>query len=132
MALDRRAWWEARLLPVRIAGRDLSGILRLADRPLACFCGAGLSEAAILAAVVRATRKPWLMRNRRCLRQAVLAYRLLRGAGYRPELHFGVDARSLDTASPRAHCWIVLDGRVALNPPEPGMVTVLCHSGGAA
>jgi hypothetical protein len=69
------------------------------------------------------------MRNRRCLRQGLLAYRYLRLAGFRPALHFGVDRRSLADPDIKAHCWLVLDGEAILNPPDPSMVTVLVYDG---
>jgi hypothetical protein len=68
------------------------------------------------------------MRDRRCLREGLLAYRFLRSAGYSPDLVFGVDPRSLDGPKPDAHCWIRLDGRDVFNPPKQPMTIVLRHA----
>lgn len=127
-ALRRRLWWEARLLPLRILGRDFAGLLRFADRPLRNVDAQGLPATDIVAAVVVATRRPWMMRNRRCLRQGLLAFRALHSAGHRPALHFGVDAAGLKGREGLVHCWILVKGEVVLNPPEPGMTTVFIHS----
>jgi len=121
-------WLAARSMPARIRGLDLAPLIALyeagPERPYA-----GLPAAEIVASVRRVTRHPWTMRNRRCLRQGLLAYRYLTLAGYDPELHFGVDRASVGGAKISAHCWIVLDGKVELVPPSPGMVTVFVHDG---
>ena len=127
-ALCRRLWWEARFLPLRVLGRDFAGLLTLANRPLRNVDAQGLPVTEIVAAVVAATRRPWMMRNRRCLRQGLLAFRALHSAGHRPALHFGVDAAGLKDRDGVVHCWIVIEDEVILNPPEPGMTTVFIHS----
>jgi hypothetical protein len=121
-------WIAARLMPIRVRGRDLKPLL-VAYEPGAGRPFAGLDATYVIDAVRRATRHPWTMRDRRCLRQGLLAYRYLGMAGFRPALHFGVDRKSLADPHVRAHCWIVLNGRVALNPPDEGMVTVLVYDG---
>jgi len=126
--LRRRLWWEARFLPLRVLGRDFAGLLALANRPLRNVDAKGLPVTEIVAAVVAATRRPWMMRDRRCLRQGLLAFRALRSAGYRPALHFGVDAAGLKAPDGVVHCWIVIGDEVVLNPPNPGMTTVFIHS----
>ncbi|MBB5754424.1 lasso peptide biosynthesis B2 protein [Prosthecomicrobium pneumaticum] len=137
MAALRQAWFrlalfvEARLLPFRIGRRPIADILALADGPVPAGLD-GMSVSAIVRAVRRTTRRPWLMADRPCLRQGVLAYRSLRAAGFAPELHFGVDRDSIAEPSLRAHCWVVVDGAIVLNPPDPRMVTVLRHGGPAA
>jgi hypothetical protein len=69
------------------------------------------------------------MRDRRCLREGLLAFRFLSMAGYRPVLRFGVERTSLNRSSLSAHCWIELDQTVILNPPTPGMVEILAWRG---
>ncbi|HEX6000466.1 MAG TPA: lasso peptide biosynthesis B2 protein, partial [Hyphomicrobiaceae bacterium] len=77
--------------------------------------------------VKRATRRPWLMRDRPCLRQGLLAMRFLRLAGYRPVLHFAIDRTSVSRDVLSAHCWVSLDGEVLLNPATPSMVEILSY-----
>jgi hypothetical protein len=127
MALRACLWFEARLLPLRIGQRRLDAVLAIADEE-APHLHSALAPAEICRLVKRATRHPLLMRNRRCLRQGVLGMRALRAAGHRPQLHFGVDPRSLDRPLPDAHCWIVLDEEVLMNPPDIGMVTIHRHA----
>ncbi|WP_425265687.1 lasso peptide biosynthesis B2 protein [Terrihabitans rhizophilus] len=120
-------WCEARSLPVRLRNRPLVDVLRIADSPPFIDLS-GVPQHDLLNLVVRTTRRPWTMRHRRCLRQGVLGYRLLRAAGETPELVFGVDPSSIEAPIVRAHCWVVSRGEVVLNPPEPGLVTVLRHT----
>jgi hypothetical protein len=65
------------------------------------------------------------MKDRPCLREGVLADRFLRLAGYRPELHFGVERQSVTQDKLAAHCWVVLDDAVILNRPTTAMIEVL-------
>lgn len=112
--MRRLIWWHARLLPAIVGNRDLTTVLRYTDvRPDPAF--AGLPAEAIAGWVLAATRKPWLMRKRRCLRQGLLGMRFMRLAGHDPELHFGIDRRSLAEPAVAAHCWVVLAGRPVLN-----------------
>lgn len=112
--MRRLIWWHARILPVIVGNRDLQSVLRYTDVPPdPAF--AGLPAEAIAEWVMTATRRPWLMRNRRCLRQGLLGMRFMRLAGHDPELHFGIDRRSLAGPSVAAHCWIVLAGKPVLN-----------------
>lgn len=121
--MRRLIWWHARLLPAIARRRDLQSLLRYASvQPDPDF--AGLPAEAIAEWVVAATRRPWLMRNRRCLRQGLLAMRFMRLAGHDPELHFGIDRQSLAAPSVAAHCWIVLGGRPVLNDILEGMEPV--------
>jgi Transglutaminase-like superfamily len=128
LRLRVQLWLASRTMPVRIRGRDLAELIAKyepgAKRPLV-----GLKAADILDAVRRATRHPWTMRNRRCLRQGLLAYRYLALAGYSPELHFGVEKSSLADPQIKAHCWVVLDDGTELNPPDDGMMTVYVYDG---
>ncbi len=111
----------ARWVVLLARGRDL-GRLVARVRPGPGTPYAGMPAELILAAVTRACRRPRLMRDRRCLREGLLAFRFLCAAGYRPRLHFGVDRASAGRARMAAHCWITLDGAVVLNPPLPGHV----------
>lgn len=118
--MRRLIWWHARLLPTLVRQRDLQSVLRYADvQPDPAF--SGLPAEAIAAWIVAATRKPWLMRNRRCLRQGLLGMRFMRLAGHDPELHFGIDRRSLAEPAVAAHCWVVLGGKPVLNDILEGM-----------
>jgi hypothetical protein len=119
-------WWDARTLPFRVSRDNLTEVLAIADGAVTPGL-AGLPLADIIRRVKRTTRRPWLMTDRRCLREGLLAYRFLRAAGYKPELHFGVDRDSIREPSMRAHCWVVVGGEIVLNPPDPSMVTVLRH-----
>ena len=123
-------WIRARLLPLQIRDRSLSAILRSAE-PTATAAYKGLEAGYIVRRVRKSLRKPVQMRDRRCLREGLLAYRFLRQAGFPAELVFAVDKRNIHGSDPKAHCWVRLDGAAILNPPEPDMTTVLCHPSGA-
>lgn len=118
-------WCQARSMPFRVTpDRPLAWVLAFADRtPRASY--AGLSSQYILKHVVKVTRRPYLMRERRCLRQGLLAFQFMRAGGYDIELHFGVDRTS--RRDMRAHCWIVHAGVVVLNPPDAAIETIFVH-----
>ncbi|MCC6888163.1 MAG: lasso peptide biosynthesis B2 protein [Hyphomicrobiales bacterium] len=119
------------MLPLRIGrARALRAVLRLAQAPPRPRYG-GLAADYILHQVVRTTRRPLLMRRRRCLRQGILAYRFMAAAGHRCELHFGIDRTSL-ADGPQAHCWLVVNGKPVLNPPTPDMVRIFVHPSSTA
>jgi hypothetical protein len=119
-------WCHARLLPFRIfRGRSLAKVLSLASPPRR-LCYPGLSIDYILGHVVKTTHHPILMRDRRCLRQGILAFRFTAAAGHNPELHFGVDQGSVAN-SLKAHCWLVCRGAPILNPPQSTMVPIFVH-----
>jgi hypothetical protein len=90
----------------------------------------GLAAEEMVKRVKLACRKPWLMRDRRCLREGLLAFRFLSMAGYRPILRFAVERTSIAQGSLSAHCWIELGGVVMLNPPTPTMVQIMTWPGG--
>ncbi len=91
----------------------------------------GVPAEQIIDFVKQAARRPWFMRDRRCLREGLLAFRYLSLAGHRPELHFSIAPSSLTASRPRAHCRVVLDGKTVLNPcPEP-MVDLFAYDGRA-
>ncbi len=120
-------WCQARSMPFRVTShRPFAWVLSFADRaPSATY--AGLSAEYILRHVARVTRRPYFMRERRCLRQGLLAFRFMTAAGHDVELHFGIDrTRRQDI---RAHCWIVHNGHVVLNPPDADTQPIFVHKG---
>lgn len=119
-------WWQARVLPARVRNRPLEVVVALARGAPAAHLR-DLPVDYILKRVRRTVRRPWLMRDRRCLREGLLACRFLTAAGHAPELHFGVDRASAKTPHLQAHCWVVKDGAVVLNPPDPNMVPIYVH-----
>jgi len=119
-------WWSARLVPFAIGTKNLEQALRYADVAAKARFD-GLSAEQIADWVLKATRKPWLMRHRRCLRQGLLGMRFMRYAGYAPELHFGLDTRSITSDVLSAHCWVVLDGRPVLNTIHDDMIVIHAH-----
>ncbi len=121
-------WFWARLLPVLAWERNLVSLLALA-RPGRATPYRGLSAEYIARRTKKATRRPWVMQDRPCLRDGVLAVRFLRLAGFAPTLHFGVDKESVSRDMLSAHCWVVLDQQTVLNPPTPSMVEVLVYVG---
>jgi hypothetical protein len=124
-------WLDARLLPLRISrNATLDEVLALA-RPPHGIRFHGLPVAYILKRVLKTTRRPLLMRDQGCLRQGILAYRFMTSAGYKSELHFGVDRTTL-AGSLKAHCWLVHEGRIVLNPPTPEMVPIFVHGADTA
>ena len=129
-ACRREVWLAARLLPVLASHRSLDALLRLATpkRPSPRY--AGIEAREIVDIVKRAARRPWVMRDRRCLREGLLAFRFLRLAGFHPELQFSIAPSSLSESRPRAHCRVELDGETILNPcPEP-MADLFSYDGG--
>lgn len=126
-------WIAARLMPLLVGSqRRFDAILEMAEVRGGPGVARGLGADAIVAAVKRAARRPWLMRDRRCLREGLLAYHYLSGAGYRPKLHFGVVPGTLDARRPGAHCWVAVEGRILLNPPDPNMIEIFAHGSTAA
>jgi hypothetical protein len=119
-------WIAARLLPWRVWRQPLNAVLRLAE-PGDTRRYAGLSPAYMSRAIKRAARHPWLMRDRRCLRDGILGYRFLSEAGLRPELNFGIDPHSIAADRLVAHCWVSIDGEAVINDKLPGMTTILVH-----
>lgn len=120
-------WLWARLLPILAWERTLTSLLRLA-MPGNSAPYRGLPADYIARRVKKATRRPWIMSDRPCLREGVLAMRFLRLAGFKPTLHFAVDKSSVTRDVLSAHCWVVLEERVLLNPPTPTMVEILFYA----
>ncbi|WFP63222.1 lasso peptide biosynthesis B2 protein [Mesorhizobium sp. WSM4904] len=123
-------WLSARLIPVLVGRRDFEAVLKWAplDAPTPYR---GLPSAYIVTRVNRAVRHPWLMRDRRCLREGLLGFRFLRMAGFDPELRFGVDAKSMHEPRLSAHCWVCLDGKPVVSDSLPDMVEIYRHPGGS-
>jgi hypothetical protein len=122
-----RLWFNARLLPLRIAGKDFAAILNMFERRgPACTPHWPLSY--LERSVRWAVRGPILMRDRRCLRSGLLGYAALKEAGYAPELRFSVDRKSVGTERLAAHCWVCVDGVPVVNQPLPDHVVVYRHS----
>lgn len=118
-------------MPLRVRYRPLDAILALAQ-PNLVTPYRGLPLVYIVRRVRKTVRRPLLMRDRRCLREGLLAFRFLTAAGYEPELHFGIDKTSLPGPALRAHCWIVQDGNIVLNPPNDTTICIHIHRTTAA
>lgn len=121
-----RLWLAARLLPFRIANKSLPQILAL--------YGSSDSEALppfpadyVERSVRWAVRRPLLMRNRRCFRSGLLAYEVLRRAGYEPKLHFSVSSDAAVTERVEAHCWVSIADRPVVNQPKAGHILLFTH-----
>ena len=123
-AFNLHLWTSARLLPLRMSRKTMSAIRRYAADPSRTPY-AGLPADWVVARVKRMSRRPWFMRDRRCLREGLLGYRFLSLAGYRPELRFGIDPASLERPRLGAHCWVCLDGTPVISDPFPGMVEIM-------
>jgi hypothetical protein len=117
-------WLWARLVPVLAWRSDIASLLqRVSPQPGTPY--RGLPAHLIAYRARRSVRRPRFMKDRPCLREGVLADRFLRLAGYRPELHFGVERQSVTQDKLAAHCWVVLDDAVILNRPTTAMIEVL-------
>ena len=119
-------WLSARLLPLRLRGRDFSRILALAPASSAPRYGR-YPVAYVARSVRKAARNPILMRDRRCLRTGLVGFDYLRRCGHKPELHFAVDEVSLDADRLSAHCWVTIDGEPVINQRMDGQVTIYVH-----
>src|SRR5690349_18852824 len=127
LLLRADVWLWARVLPVLAFRRDLPSLLSVACSPTAKPY-IGFAPEYVAKHVKRAVRKPWLMRNRQCLREGVLAYRFSRQAGHKPKLHFGIDRNSFDKSLLAAHCWVTVDDEIVLKAPGAEMIEVLVYS----
>ncbi len=82
-------WLAARLLPFQVAGKSFEDVLAVVpSQPNRLY--SGLPADYISRAVRKATRNPILMRDRKCLRQGLLAFGYMAQAGLKPELRFGI------------------------------------------
>lgn len=118
---------RARLLPFLVRKRPMAEVLALCDAGSRTPY-AGLTSSYICRRVRKATRRPWLMADRPCLRQGLLAMYYLQAAGFRPELRFAVDPGSLRTDTASAHCWVCLGGEPVLSACPAGMITIHTHA----
>jgi hypothetical protein len=119
-------WLAARSLPWRVAGKTFEQILALAS-PKGRVDYAGLPVDYVSRRVHKAVRHPWLMRERRCLREGLLGFEFLRRSGYSPELHFAVDPSSVPTDRISAHCWVCLDGKPVVGDRQGDQVTIFVY-----
>ncbi|TIS71759.1 MAG: hypothetical protein E5W99_27790, partial [Mesorhizobium sp.] len=69
--------------PVLVARRDFESVLKLAPLQLPTPYR-GLPCSYVVGRVNRTVRHPWVMRDRRCLREGLLGFRFLRMAGFNP------------------------------------------------
>lgn len=83
-----------------------------------------IDQALICNCIVITTRKPWLMRDRRCLRQGLLAMRFLKKASFEPTIHFGVDINTMSSPSLSAHCWVEIKNTPVMNDILEEMIIV--------
>jgi len=120
-------WCWARVLPALVWRRDLTSLMAL-TKPAPRVPYRGLAAEYIVRRVKKTTRRPWLMRDRPCLRDGILAMRFLRLAGYEPTLHFGLDKNSVGADTLSAHCWVALNNKIMLNPPTPSMIEILIYA----
>jgi hypothetical protein len=124
-------WLSARLLPFRVRHRPLNEILTLLQ-PGNAQPYRGLPLAYIVKRICRTVRRPVLMRDRRCLREGLLAFQFLQAAGYKAELHFGIDTTTVATPDLQAHCWIVCNSETVLNAPGLNIRPILVYRDGVA
>jgi hypothetical protein len=117
-------WLWARIVPILAWRSDLVTLLRRASPPSRTPYK-GLQADLIAYRAKRAVRRPYVMADRPCLREGLLAERFLRLAGYKPELRFGISRQSVTEDKLAAHCWIVLHGKIILNAPTTEMIEVL-------
>ena len=122
-------WIAARLLPACVGSSELDRLLAMATPPPGMSAYEEFGASTIVAAVKRAARRPWVMRDRRCLREGLLAFRYLSLAGYRPLLHFAVEPGSLSQQKLSAHCWVSVNDEVLMNPPTSTMMSLFAWDG---
>lgn len=117
-------WVSARLLPFFVGRQNMKAVRRYAS-PVGARPYAGLPASYIARRAVATARRPWLMRDRRCLREGLLGFRFLSLAGFEPELRFGIDTASAKAPHLAAHCWVCIDDRIVVSDRPPNMVEVL-------
>jgi transglutaminase superfamily protein len=84
-----------------------------------------LSPSEFAAAATRRLRHPWVMRRRRCLREGLIVFHLLRLAGVPAALHFAV--YRFDQHRSLAHCWVVVADACVTQPAPPSAALVLVY-----
>ncbi len=120
-------WLWAKALPLRVWRKDLQQLMDMTEAQSAPRF-AGVEASKIARYTRKVTRRPFFMRDRRCLRQGMLGFHFLRLSGYRPELHFGIERKSINSPRISAHCWVVLDGTPVINDILPDMDLIHIHS----
>jgi hypothetical protein len=122
-------WIAAKLLPIRVYSSDFQAVLALAESsPMNIY--QGLTPQYISRCVMKATSRPWFMRDRRCLRRSIICYRYLRKSGFSPNIHFSVDQKSFAKAKSVAHCWVEMDGDEIIETELPDMARIFTHPAG--
>ena len=121
-------WLHARLLPIQVRDKPLQQALKLAQPTPRMLHFKNLSPAYIVKAVRRTTRRPWLMRDRRCFRQGLLTYRYLLHTGHQPQLHFGVEPDVVTSDKVKAHCWVTLDGQTVIGESDIPYIEIHVHA----
>ena len=117
-------WLNAKALPFFVPkGLAFHRVVSLLARSPEGGFGA-LPVQAVVDTVIWATKHPWLMRDRRCLRQGILAFRYLKATGHEPVIHFGIEPVSLKDEKVRAHCWVTVNGTPVMSDRLPGMKTI--------
>lgn len=119
-------WLSARSLPWRVAGKSFEQILAMASSN-GRIDYAGLPVDYVARRVRKSVRRPWLMRDRRCLREGLLGFNFLSRSGYLPELHFAVDPASVSAERISAHCWVCIDGKPVVGNRQGDQVTIFIH-----
>ena len=121
-------WISAKILPLQVHSKDFQGVLELAEgSPVNMY--RHLSPKFISKCVMKSTFRPWLMRDRRCLRRSIVCYRFLRKSGHLPQIHFSVDHKSLNSDKTKAHCWVALDGEEVVEGEIAQMTLIYTYPG---
>lgn len=115
------------MLPIQVQGRSLDEVLRLAQPSSSQSINLGFSPETLAAKVRRIVKHPLLMRDRRCLREGLLTYKVLAEAGWQPRLHFGLEPGAAQSPSIKAHCWVTLDDRIVAGASDTEYVEILVH-----
>jgi hypothetical protein len=129
LPLAVNAWVAARLLPLFASSAPIDRVLALATPPQGARAYGDFAPQAIADIAKRAARRPWVMREQRCLREGILAFRYLALAGHKPLLHFAIEKTSLGQPVPKAHCWVTVGGKILINPPTPTMIDMFAWDG---
>lgn len=132
LVLRCEMWVHARLLPFQLKRLSLEETLEFAEPCTGMLRYENLSPAYIARKVRGTTRRPWLMRDRPCLRQGLLTYRYLVHNGLKPTLHFGVDPDVLTATKVSAHCWVTLDGTTLIGASDIPYIEILTYSNNEA
>lgn len=116
-------WLSARILPFAIANKSFNEVTKYTQAEKSKTFS-GVSSEKIASYIIKVTKKPWLMRDRRCLRQGILGMQFLSKSGYNPVLKFGVDVKSISSDKLKAHCWVEIEGKAVLNDQLDNMITI--------